>query len=228
MNLFNYVKKFLLNNSRCNKIVSIFYRALNRNKCKIVPREDNTIAYENTYLKHCRISIRGTGNKIIFKGTNYFKDCSFFVSGNYNTIMIEDQVCGYGAKFIVEDDGNEIHVGYKTLFAGRIEMACTEGTEILIGEHCLFSSDIDIRTGDSHSIVDLEGIRINPAEKISIGNYVWVGHRAIILKGSKILEHCVVGAGAVLTQKIEKKNSVIVGNPARVVKEKIDWKHERI
>ena len=224
MNL-SLIKQFLLNNDRINKLCAAFYRIAGRNK---VRKRGNSIVYNNTYLSRSTINICGKNNQIIFNGTNYLKGCTFYIRGNHNRIVMGDKVCGYDAAFIIEDSGGVIEIGYKTLFAGKIEVACTEGATISIGSDCLFSSDIDIRNGDSHSVLDENGKRINQAQDIVIEDHVWVGHRAIVLKGSVIGSGCVIGAGAVVTKKFKNANQAIGGNPARVIKEDISWKHERL
>lgn len=224
MNL-STIKRFLLENEHINKICASLYRMGGWNKVK---KRGNSVIYNNTYLSRCTISISGQNNQIIFNGTNYFKRCKFYITGNNNRIVIGDKVCGYDATFIIEDSNGSIEVGYKTLFAGKIEIASTEGAVISVGEECLFSSEVDIRNGDSHSILDENGERINKAEDVQIGNDVWVAHRAMILKGAVILNHSVVGAGAIVTSKFDRSNVVLAGSPARIVKEKICWKHEKI
>lgn len=52
---------------------------------------------------------------------------------------------------------------------------------------------------------------------ISIGNNVWIGARAIILKGVRIGDNSVIGAGSVVTKSIPS-GVVAVGNPAKVIK----------
>ena len=52
--------------------------------------------------------------------------------------------------------------------------------------------------------------------KVVIGNYVFIGADAIILPGIKIGNNVVVGAGTVVTHDIPD-NSVVVGNPGRVI-----------
>lgn len=52
---------------------------------------------------------------------------------------------------------------------------------------------------------------------IVIGNDVWVGHGALILKGVTIGDGAVVGAGAVVTHSIEPFE-VVTGNPSRSVR----------
>lgn len=218
------IKRFLLENKRINKMCAFIFRLLGWNKVK---KSDNVIVYNSTYLRHCTIQMDGKDNKIIFNGTNYFKRCKFHITGNNNRIMIDDKTCGYDATFVIEDSNGLIQIGYKTLFAGKIEIACTEGAKISIGNECLFSSDIDIRNGDSHSIFDENGLRINHAKDVILGNDVWVGHRAMILKGTVIQSHSVVGEGSIVTRKFDKGNVIIAGSPAQIVRENIRWKHER-
>lgn len=52
---------------------------------------------------------------------------------------------------------------------------------------------------------------------VSIGNDVWVGCNAIILKGVRINQDAIVGAGAVVTKDVPAY-AIVVGNPAKVVK----------
>lgn len=53
--------------------------------------------------------------------------------------------------------------------------------------------------------------------KIVVGADAWIGAGSIILPGITIGEGAVVGAGAVVTKNVEP-NTVVVGNPARVIK----------
>ena len=52
---------------------------------------------------------------------------------------------------------------------------------------------------------------------IIIGDNVWIGDHATILKGVTIGDNSVVGAGAVVTQPVPA-NVVVAGNPAKIVK----------
>lgn len=57
------------------------------------------------------------------------------------------------------------------------------------------------------------------AKPIIIGNNVWIGTNAIILPEVNIADGCIVGAGSVVTKSFMKKNSIIAGNPAKIIKE---------
>ena len=58
-------------------------------------------------------------------------------------------------------------------------------------------------------------------EKTTIGNDVWIGSNAFIKGGVKIGHGTVIGAHAVVTKDIEPY-SIVVGNPARVVRKRFD------
>ena len=53
-----------------------------------------------------------------------------------------------------------------------------------------------------------------------IGSNVWMGAKATILCGINIEDGCVIGAGAVVTHDI-KKDSVVAGVPAKMVKTRL-------
>ncbi len=93
---------------------------------------------------------------------------------------------------------------------------------ITIGRHCLLAGGVSVRDHDGHSVDARERRENRPAppesiRPIVIGDDVWIGADAIILKGVTIGDRAVVGAGAVVTGDVPP-DSVIVGNPARVVK----------
>lgn len=92
----------------------------------------------------------------------------------------------------------------------------------------MFSKDIVFRTGDSHSIVDENGIRINLSKDISIGNHVWVGNMVIVTKGAFVGDNCILGTGSIVTKAFRESNVILAGSPARIVKERINWLRKRI
>jgi acetyltransferase-like isoleucine patch superfamily enzyme len=171
--------------------------------------------------------ICGNDNRIIIGKGCVLRKVSFFIRGSGNTIVIGDHCSAYNVQFHVEQNGNEIVVGDGTTFHGRggqaIHMAADEGSRIQIGKDCMFAHSTQIRSTDSHSIVNLEGMRVNPAKDVIIGDHCWIGLQCVILKGTEIPPHCVAAAGAVCSKKFTETNCVIAGNPAKVVKREIDW-----
>jgi acetyltransferase-like isoleucine patch superfamily enzyme len=88
--------------------------------------------------------------------------------------------------------GNEVSIGHRV--------------SILSTEHCYNQLDIPIRRQKSYS------------KSVKIGNNVWIGANVTILAGSHIPDGCIIGAGAVVTKQLNKKNGIYVGNPARYLK----------
>ena len=181
------------------------------------------------FLERTSISVRGTGNKIIVdNGLTRLKDCSITIRGNNNTINI-----GAGCKLnktslYIEDNGGRITIGKDTIIHGQTHIAVIEGKAVNIGERCLFSANITLRTGDSHSILDKKGNRLNPSKDIMIGDHVWVGNTVTLLKGTIINSNCVIAAGAILTGREFPSNSIVGGLGGNILKSDVDWCSERI
>jgi acetyltransferase-like isoleucine patch superfamily enzyme len=119
---------------------------------------------------------------------------------------------------------NQCHleIGPRTLINGPLDIYLHEPSRVVIGEDCLFAQS-QLWTSDMHSIIDrTSGARVNPARDIRIGNHVWVGENALILKGAEIGDGSVVGARSVVNQRFPP-NVVVAGAPARIVRRDVDW-----
>jgi acetyltransferase-like isoleucine patch superfamily enzyme len=97
------------------------------------------------------------------------------------------------------------------------------GAEIYIGEYCLIAGGVRIADFDGHPIVAAERRAHLPTppdqiRPIRIGDDVWIGAGAIILKGVSIGDRSIIGAGAVVSKNVPS-DTVVAGNPARIVKE---------
>ncbi|MBP6872851.1 MAG: acyltransferase [Bacteroidales bacterium] len=76
-----------------------------------------------------------------------------------------------------------------------------------------------IRDSDNHNVLKEGYVQSKP---ILIGDNVWIGMRAIILKGVTIGNGSIVAAGAVVTKDVPP-NTVVGGVPARVIRENVSW-----
>lgn len=188
----------------------------------------NTLTYKTAWLHKVKVKINGTGNLIMIGDKCKVFGTSIRINGNNSTVIIGDDVYMNESKIVLEGDNNELRIGDGTSFTARVQLAAIESSKLIIGENCLFSTDIHIRTGDSHSILDEEEHRINPPEDIRIGNNVWVGTRAVCLKGGVIPDNCMVGACSLITKKFVSKNCILAGIPAKVIKENVHWVYESI
>ncbi len=157
-------------------------------------------------------------------------DVRFYIRGNNHRILIgRDCRFNRGGNIWFEDNDCSLLIGEKSTFE-NVHLALTEpGSQIKIGRDCMFANDIDVRTGDSHSIIlQQSNERINYAEDIFIADHVWIAAHTILLKGSSIPENSVVASGSVVTKRFETKGIIIGGNPAKQLREGITWTRERI
>lgn len=149
----------------CKKIsVSLFKL---RNPLVSIVNGQEVFIYKSKVL----LKSRG-GNKIRIGNGVSIRNTTFLFAGSNNQVVIEDNVKILGATFWIEDNDNLISVGAGTTMENNIHLAAVEGTSICIGSDCMLSHDINIRTTDSHSIVNLKGDRINPSQNVNIGNHV--------------------------------------------------------
>jgi acetyltransferase-like isoleucine patch superfamily enzyme len=89
------------------------------------------------------------------------------------------------------------------------------GSLIEIGEGTLIGSGAMIMDNDFHEYT-AQGWRIEMrtnARAIKIGREVFIGARAIILKGVQVGDRAVIGAGAVVSKDVAADH-IAVGNPA--------------
>jgi maltose O-acetyltransferase len=138
----------------------------------------------------------------------------------------------------VEKYGGRIEIGEKVRIEARtipVEMVSYRGAvlrvgdgtfinyaaslsahqEVTIGANCMIGNYVVIMDSDYHDPMDYA--RPGEAAPIIIEDNVWLGVRATVLKGVRIGEGSVVGAGAVVTSDIPPR-SVAFGVPARVVR----------
>lgn len=188
----------------------------------------NRVTVPCALLKKVDIRISGKNNRVIIGDFCRLKNCSIYISGDNNTIIIGDWSTLINAEFCMEKSDNAIILGDHTRILGKTHLAAIEGTKILIGKDSMFSSEIHFRTGDSHSILDMEGRRTNASEDIIVGEHVWIGTRVTCLKGSRIPNHSVVGACALVSGRFSEPNCVLAGVPAKVVKKGVDWSIARV
>ncbi|MBU1127061.1 MAG: acyltransferase [Patescibacteria group bacterium] len=119
--------------------------------------------------------------------------------------------------------GSKIHVFCRFFNPAGIEI----GEGAVIGEFCFLDGRGKLKIGNhtdiasqvliynsKHDIND-EGFTAFESE-VEIGDYVFIGPRAIILPGVKIGKGAVVAAGAIVTKDVEP-SSVVAGVPAKEI-----------
>ena len=171
------------------------------------------------------------GKNLLLKGTPviFNKKGAELTIGDNVTIkssVLSNLVGLYSNTIIVtRASGAYIRIGNNVGMSG-VTIYARKGIEI--GENTAIGGNTKILDNDFHPIeaetrnkllADKNGgdSDLVPAKPIKIGKNCFIGCNAIILKGTELGDGCVVGAGAVVSGKFEA-NSVIAGNPARVIK----------
>jgi acetyltransferase-like isoleucine patch superfamily enzyme len=91
---------------------------------------------------------------------------------------------------------------------------------VRIGERCLIGADVLVADTDFHSIDPGQrqmGREHAGCSPVHIGDDVFIGARAVILKGVRIGNGATVGAGAVVTRSVPAF-AIVAGNPATIVR----------
>ncbi len=104
-----------------------------------------------------------------------------------------------------------IHIGSDTII--------TSGVTVLshyLKAHVFNEKDGKLRTKYTGEVCDTY-----------IGKSCVIGIGATIMGGVRIGDYCIVGAGAVVTKDVPD-NTIVAGNPAKVVKENIEFDGRRI
>ncbi len=171
-------------------------------------------------------------SKIIFKGKNNILYCEPGVTLTESRLvyLADNSVIYLGTnRFVCKLDvavGNDIvfHFGKDNYTNSAMNVYLSEQRHCFIGDLCLFAPGVVIRNADPHLIYDCDTkMRINPTKSIYIGDCVWVGQDAMLLKGTQIDSGSIVGARSVVTGSKIGHNTVWAGSPAKQVKKGIFW-----
>ncbi len=205
---------------------SFFRNLMRRNRisikstsCKLITSEPSYQVFNNT-----KVTIKN-GDCCLKVGEGcLISNSQIRLKGNNNTLIIEDDCIIKNSKIYLTYGNNlTVTIGKGTSIEGAYLLP-DHGCSITVGKNCMFSTGIMIRTGDKHPIFDKDtGKKLNHSENISIGQHVWIGRDAVILKGSHINDGSVVGTKAIVTKKFTEKNIILAGAPAKKIKENIAW-----
>ncbi|MCR4661088.1 MAG: hypothetical protein K5765_03680 [Clostridia bacterium] len=167
-----------------------------------------------------------------------FGSCRLGISGSESGHLIPKK------SLVLIRNGGKITINGVFGFSRGVYLHCDEGTmtfgnnfkanynahiscehsSIIIGDGCSLGWDCTIKTCDGHHILvnGEETVNYGPIE---IGNHCWVCSKASILKNGFLGSDCVLAYNSILGKKVSDKDHLLyAGQPARIVKENIDWK----
>lgn len=109
------------------------------------------------------------------------------------------------------DMGKNMKVGSHVFINHGLTVMARGGIEI--GDDVMIGPDASLLTAN-HDLYDHQVLLCG---KITIKNNAWIGAKAVILPGVTVGENAIVAGGAVVTKDVEA-NTVVGGNPARVLR----------
>ncbi len=155
-------------------------------------------------------------HKIKAAGRNYFEKGSLHIT-NQGRLSL-GKFNGLSRGYDIEVSGKLI-LGNHNFFNRNVKIVCLDKIEI--GNDCIIADSVHIYDHD-HRFEDVtrpirdQGYVTSP---IKIGNNVWIGAKATLLKGVSIGDGVIVAAGSVVRSNLPS-NTVCGGVPAKVLKQR--------
>lgn len=134
----------------------------------------------------------------------------FITKGNYSI--------GRGCRIAVAADA-VLEIGEHGYSNGEVLIKAEN--HIKIGSDCAIAWGCQIIDEDFHQI-KYQGYK-EKEKSVIIGDHVWIGSRVCIYSGTKIPNNTVIAANSVVRDVFTEENTLIAGNPARVIKQGVEW-----
>ena len=174
-------------------------------------------------LKNSVIDFIGKDNILFCEENVRLEDCNLSFKGNHSVVYLSSSRHGYKINVTLFHD-SVCFIGKDNYFNGTMNMILSEQRHLFIGARGVFSFGIWIRNADPHLVYCVETKeRLNPTRSIFIGEHVWIGQSAMILKGSKIGDGSIIGAMSLVAGKKIPPNTSWGGNPVKLLREGIFW-----
>jgi acetyltransferase-like isoleucine patch superfamily enzyme len=122
---------------------------------------------------------------------------------------------GHGCK--LRSHEGVISIGAKTVLGQECTLSAYQ--HVSIGRECVIADRVMLIDFD-HGMVEVDRpIRLQGIYKrdVRVGNNVWIGYGACILRGVTVGDNAVIGTNAVVTRDVPD-NAVVAGVPARVIR----------
>lgn len=169
--------------------------------------------------KQAHISIKGLmifGYKRI-RGSRL--ETRLAVEGNGSLTIESGHVSIYYGTDILVFKGANLTFKGQAVINQRVQIICMDN--ITIGADVMISRDVVIRDNDGGHEIMTEGYK--KTAPVIIGNHVWIGQGAMIMKGVTIGDGAIIAAGAWVATNV-KPNALVMGDPARAVQKNIEWR----
>jgi acetyltransferase-like isoleucine patch superfamily enzyme len=131
---------------------------------------------------------------------------------------------GHGTKLRAHE--GLVSIGAKTVLGQECTISSFQ--HVSIGRECVVADRVMMIDFD-HGMVEVDRpVRLQGIYKrdVRVGNNVWIGYGACILRGVTVGDNAVIGTNAVVTRDVPP-NAVVGGVPARVIRMRDEPSHMR-
>ncbi len=183
----------------------------------------NQLVGSKPVLKNSSIDFKGKNNIFFCEDNVLLVNSKLVFNGNNSVIYLSSSKYEYKLNLTINNN-QVFHMGKDNYINGVMNIILSEQQHIFIGADCLFSTGIWMRNADPHLIYDSQTMqRINPTRSIFLGDHIWLGQSAMILKGTKIGSGSIIGAMSLVPGRTITSNTSWGGNPAVLLKTNVFW-----
>lgn len=180
---------------------------------------------QNEKIMGLNLSITGDDNLVVLDAPFNIGNLNIRTNANHSKTFI-----GKGTKIdymwceICGGNNQCIRIGDNCTILGLTIQASEENASFILGKNSLVSFNVTAWCSDSHTVISPDGSVANHITKpLELGEHCWVGYGATLYKNTKLAKNSVVAGSSVVTKSFEQENIVIAGNPAKKIKENINW-----
>lgn len=189
------------------------------------------------FLKTNAVSIKGKSKLRIKKGSKFISNINSklilgfgdsttasFTHSGINLNLMENStldirghvIVGLNSAITLHENAS-LEIGDGTYIGAGAHIRI--GSKVAIGSNVAIAWNVTILDSDFHNY-SINNIPQVITKQVTIGNNVWIGNNAIILKGVSIGDNAIIAAGTVVTKNV-LPSTAVAGNPARVIKENV-------
>lgn len=179
--------------------------------------------------KNCRIDkstqIQLSQNAVLVIGNGCVIDQQCYISVSDSLCMIGNNCFIGDSSRILLRSASNVFMGDDSTYGPYFKLGASRSATCKIEKDCMFSTDVRLQCADGHNYFDLKdkiNIGMKKQNVVHVGEHVWVGAKSNLLYGTDIGPGSIVGMGSFVNKRFPA-NTVIAGNPARIVREHVAW-----
>lgn len=163
-------------------------------------------AYTTVAKNHFKLNKAAKGANLNAHKIQSFSEEMDFQFGEGANITFGRNIVSDGRGSIYVDKKATLEIGDGVYLNDGFKLSCKESVKI--GAGCLFGPDVKIYD-NNHKFTKEEGVSFEHTTRpIEIGEKCWIASNVVILAGTKIGDHCLIGAGCIVHGEIPEGSKV--------------------